>query len=62
LQRIIKEYFNIKVIHAMNITDVDDKILKRCQVERKDRKELTNLYESLFFQEMNYLNVKNQSK
>ncbi len=42
------EYKGLKVKHVMNITDVDDKTIKKSQQEGKSLKEITGLYTNLF--------------
>lgn len=31
LRRVFKDYFNYEVLYAMNITDIDDKIIRRAR-------------------------------
>ena len=51
------EYNGYDVIQAMNITDVDDKTIKRSREEKISLKELTQKYEALFLQGLEALNV-----
>ena len=48
LRRVL-EYDNFKVKQVMNLTDVDDKTIKRSQKENLSLKELTLKYEKFFF-------------
>jgi len=56
LKRVLM-YNNYKVKHAMNITDVDDKIIKSCKEQNIALKELTQKYEKAFFSDINELNI-----
>jgi len=57
IQRILKNYFKINLVTAMNITDIDDKIIKRSNEEGKYWRELALEYEKNFFNDMNKLRV-----
>lgn len=57
LQRILRNYFNINLITAMNITDIDDKIIKTAIETNKNYKEITQLYETEFWNDLKALNV-----
>jgi len=46
-----------KVLHAMNLTDVDDKTIKRSEGEKESLKELTKLYEDKVWQDEKELNI-----
>lgn len=52
------EYAGYSIKHVMNITDIDDKTIKRSHDEGLSLSELTNKYESLFLADLRYLNVK----
>jgi len=56
--RRIFEYNGYEVHQVMNITDVDDKTIRRSQEEHITLKELTSKYESLFLTELDELNIK----
>jgi len=56
------EYNNYKVTSVMNITDVDDKTIKRSQTEKTSLAELTKKYEDLFFADLEALNILPVSK
>jgi cysteinyl-tRNA synthetase len=57
VQRILKSFFNIKLITAMGVTDIDDKIIKRAKEASIDFKSLTKQYEHEFWLDMASLNV-----
>ncbi|XP_043277271.1 probable cysteine--tRNA ligase, mitochondrial isoform X2 [Venturia canescens] len=57
IRRILSQFFNINVITAMSITDIDDKIIQRSLGSKRDWKELTKSYEKEFFEDMEFLNV-----
>ncbi|XP_030370516.1 probable cysteine--tRNA ligase, mitochondrial [Scaptodrosophila lebanonensis] len=57
LQRIMRDYFKINLVTAMNITDVDDKIIKRSRETGRDWKQLTSAYDAEFKEDMRRLNV-----
>ncbi len=50
------EYKGYTVKHAMNITDVDDKTIRRSQAEKISLEELTDKYEKFFWEDMQSLN------
>lgn len=49
--------FGYTVKHVMNITDVDDKTIKRSGGEREKFKELTRKYEDIFFRNLDELHI-----
>ncbi len=51
------EYKGYKVKHVMNITDVDDKTIKRSQEQGIPLKEYTEKYTKAFFEDMKTLNI-----
>lgn len=51
------EYEGYVVNQVMNITDVDDKTIKRSREEHKSLEELTRHYETLFIADMHSLNI-----
>lgn len=61
IRRILENYFGYNVNLCMNITDIDDKIIKKV-IENADKGEdlytISRKYEDLFFQDMEKLNVK----
>src|SRR3989344_3926353 len=46
-----------KVKHVMNITDIDDKIIKRSREQGIEFKDLTGKYEKAFFDDFAKLNI-----
>ncbi len=52
------EFLGFDVTHVMNITDIDDKIIKKCKTQRISLKDFTRKYENIFFEDLNELNVK----
>ncbi len=46
-----------EVLHVMNITDVDDKTIKKTVIEGKSLSEITDHYTDLFNQDLNTLNI-----
>ncbi|MBS3090207.1 cysteine--tRNA ligase [Candidatus Pacearchaeota archaeon] len=56
LKRVLA-YNGYEVKHVMNITDVDDKIIKKVQEEKIFLQELTHKYETSFFNDSAELNI-----
>lgn len=56
LRRVL-EYDNFKVNQVMNLTDVDDKTIRRSQKENLSLKELTLRYEKIFLSDIESLNI-----
>jgi cysteinyl-tRNA synthetase len=50
---------NIK--YALNITDVDDKIIERAKTEKKTEKQISSFYEKAYFDLFKKLNVERQT-
>jgi cysteinyl-tRNA synthetase len=46
-----------KLMHVMNITDVDDKIIRNAAREKKTVQEYTRKYEEAFLEDMSWLNL-----
>lgn len=61
LRRYLK-YKGYEVEHVMNITDVDDKIIKRVHVEKRTLKDLTNEYTEAFFDDLATLGMERVEK
>lgn len=60
LADLIKRYLRFsgyEVVHAMNITDIDDKILRRMGAAGKSLGEFTEQYAEVFFQDLALLNI-----
>ena len=51
------EYSGLEVLHVMNITDIDDKTIKKSIVEGKSLKDFTDQYTSSFFEDVKTLNI-----
>lgn len=50
-------YLGYTVDHICNLTDVDDKIIKKCNVEQMSLLALTNKYTNAFFHDLEALNI-----
>ena len=50
------EFKNFQVTHAMNITDIEDKIIKRVRENKTTLPEFTGKFESAFFEDLKMLN------
>jgi cysteinyl-tRNA synthetase len=50
-------FLGYKVVHVMNITDVDDKTIKGSVKENMDLKDFTQKYENVFFEDLEKLNI-----
>ncbi|CAK9813984.1 Cysteine--tRNA ligase, mitochondrial [Anthophora quadrimaculata] len=57
IRRILSNHFNINVVMAMSITDIDDKIIAVSKEVKQDYKNITKHYEIEFFEDMKMLNV-----
>ena len=57
LKRIMTDYFGYNVKLVMNITDIDDKIIRKALEENISFEELSRRYETEFFDDMRRLNV-----
>lgn len=57
VQRILKSFFNIKVVTAMGITDIDDKIIKKAIDTKTDFRIVAKQFEHEFWLDMSSLNV-----
>jgi cysteinyl-tRNA synthetase len=51
------EYKGYRVTHVMNITDVEDRIIKKVRESGKPLAELTGFYTEAFFQDLDTLNI-----
>ncbi len=56
LKRYLK-YRGFSVIHVMNLTDVDDRIIKVCNEKGVELGEFTERYARAFFEDLNFLRV-----
>ncbi len=52
------EFNGYRVKHVTNITDIDDKIIRKSEEEKKDYKSIGRRYSKLFFDDLNKLNIK----
>lgn len=50
IRKVLIRYFGYEVFQVMNITDIEDKIIKRAQEENKTAKEVTEFWEKDFFE------------
>jgi len=50
-------YLDFEVKHVMNITDIEDKIIKKSQETGKDYQEITRKFEKLFWEDVAKLNI-----
>ena len=50
-------YLGYTVTHICNLTDVDDKIIKRCNEQNISLRDLTNKYANAFFTDLQALNI-----
>ena len=57
LLRRFLEYSGLEVLHVMNITDIDDKTIKKSIEEGKSLKDFTDQYTSSFFEDVKTLNI-----
>jgi cysteinyl-tRNA synthetase len=57
LRRIMTNYFGYDVNMCMNITDLDDKIIKRSIENKVDYIQFTRMWEDEFFKDMKALNI-----
>lgn len=56
------EYKGYRVTHVMNITDVEDRIIKKVRESGKPLAEVTGLYADAFFRDLDALNIKRAHK
>lgn len=57
LQRILRDHFGVNVITAMNVTDIDDKIINRSLEAKEDWMLLARRYEDEFWNDMERLGI-----
>ena len=58
VQRILKDYFHINLVTAMNVTNIDDKIIKRSAELNEDWMQLAKRYEMEFWKDLTRLHVR----
>ena len=51
------EFEGLQVLHVMNITDIDDKTIRRAQEEKRPLIDFTNEYTQAFFDDLKTLNM-----
>ena len=51
------EYEGLEVLHVMNITDIDDKTIRRSQEENLPLIDFTDKYTAAFFEDLKTLNI-----
>ncbi|GMH68603.1 hypothetical protein TrST_g11996 [Triparma strigata] len=57
LKRVLSRIYGFNVQHVLNLTDVDDKIIKKCRSENKTLKQVTEKYTKIFKADLYNLNV-----
>jgi cysteinyl-tRNA synthetase len=57
LQRILKHHFNVNLIICMNITNIDDKIIRKSNESGKSWKLIADEFEAEFWEDLRSLNV-----
>lgn len=57
LMRRYLRYSGYEVYQVTNLTDVEDKIIAKCQSQGKNLREFTEIYEKAFFEDLETLNV-----
>ena len=51
------EFLGLEVLHVMNITDIDDKTIRRSQEEGQSLANFTTKYTNAFFEDLQVLNM-----
>lgn len=57
IQKILKNYFKLNLVTVMNVTDIDDKIIKKATEMKTDFKVIANKYEKEFWQDLKDLGI-----
>lgn len=57
LQRILRRHFNVNLVTCMNITNIDDKIIRKSLETGKDWKQIADEFEAEFWEDLTNLNV-----
>ena len=57
LRRIMTDYFGYNIKLIQNITDIDDKIIRKALEQNVDFREISMKYETMFFEDCRRLNV-----
>lgn len=58
IHRILTDYFGYNVFLAMNITDIDDKIIAKAIEAKSDFKDISRSMETEFFNDCRHLNIR----
>lgn len=58
IQRLLRDQFNVNLVTAMNITDVDDKIIKKSAATKEPWQELVKRYEAEFWRDFDALGIR----
>lgn len=53
----MRDYMNYDINFVMNVTDIDDKIIKKSNDEKKEFREIARHFENSFMDDMKALNV-----
>ncbi|XP_033335585.2 cysteine--tRNA ligase-like protein, mitochondrial isoform X1 [Megalopta genalis] len=57
IRRILSDHFNINVVMAMSVTDIDDKIINHAKTTNRNFQDISKHYEREFMEDMHMLNV-----
>lgn len=57
MQRVLRSYFRVPVVHAMGVTDIDDKIVARALSSGEPASRIATRFEGLFRRDMGRLGV-----
>lgn len=57
IQKILRNYFKLNLVTVMNITDIDDKIIKRANERKINYANLVNEYEKEFWEDFKNLGI-----
>ncbi|XP_066147426.1 probable cysteine--tRNA ligase, mitochondrial [Euwallacea fornicatus] len=57
IQRILRQHFGLNLVTCMNVTDIDDKIIKKAAELKVDYKELSKKYEKEFWNDLKSLSI-----
>ena len=52
------EFLDLEVLHVMNITDIDDKTIRKSQEEGRSLIDFTNEYTDAFYEDLKILNIR----
>ncbi|XP_018318658.1 probable cysteine--tRNA ligase, mitochondrial isoform X2 [Agrilus planipennis] len=57
IQRILRRYYNLNLITVMNVTDIDDKIIRRSKELKQSPTEVSRKYEKEFLNDLKILGI-----